>query len=63
MNDVATNKLTTIHRCLQRITITEQTAGEQFATDFDRQDSVTLNLQRTCQACIDFTNEIKTLFK
>ncbi|MFT4928407.1 MAG: hypothetical protein ACI8WB_004526 [Phenylobacterium sp.] len=56
MDDVITNKLTTIHKCLQRITTTYQTAGNQFATDFDRQDSVILNLQRACQACIDLAN-------
>lgn len=46
----------TIQKYLQRITTTYQAAGDEFATDYDRQDSVILNLQRTCQACIDLAN-------
>ncbi|WP_026971194.1 type VII toxin-antitoxin system HepT family RNase toxin [Aliagarivorans marinus] len=56
MNDVIVNKIATIERCLERIRSVYQEAGEHFAEDFTRQDSVVLNLQRACEACIDLAN-------
>lgn len=56
MNDVSLNKLATIERCLKRIRAVYQEAGANFDTDYTRQDSVVLNLQRACEACIDLAN-------
>ena len=56
MDDVVVNKLSTIQRCLKRIKEVYQQAGDDFATDYTRQDSVMLNLQRACEATIDVAN-------
>jgi uncharacterized protein YutE (UPF0331/DUF86 family) len=50
--DVILNKTEVIQRCLQRI---EEVYGHQPANlrDFTKQDSIVLNLQRACEACID----------
>ncbi|WP_220719793.1 type VII toxin-antitoxin system HepT family RNase toxin [Agarivorans litoreus] len=58
MNDPIINKLVTVERCLQRITKVYQEAGNNFKQDDTRQDSVILNLQRACEACIDLANII-----
>lgn len=57
MNDVILNKLATIQRCLGRIG-EEFTDEAEFRNDFTKQDSVILNLQRSCEACIDICNHI-----
>lgn len=56
MDDVLLNKLSTIARCLKRIREVYTEAGDNFANDYTRQDSVILNLQRTCEASIDIAN-------
>jgi uncharacterized protein YutE (UPF0331/DUF86 family) len=58
LNDVIINKLATIARCLQRINDVYQEAGNNFLKDYTKQDSVILNLQRACEACIDLANYI-----
>lgn len=58
MNDVIINKIATIERCICRITEVYQEAGPAFEADYTRQDSVVLNLQRACEACIDLANII-----
>ncbi|WP_163130336.1 DUF86 domain-containing protein [Agarivorans sp. Alg241-V36] len=58
MNDPIINKLVTVERCLQRIAKVYQEAGNNFKQDYTRQDSVVLNLQRACEACIDLANII-----
>lgn len=40
-----------------------QEAGSEFETDYTRQDSVILNLQRACEACIDLANIINKQYK
>lgn len=57
MNDVILNKLATIQRCLGRID-EEFTDETEFRNNFTKQDSVILNLQRSCEACIDICNHI-----
>lgn len=57
MNDVILNKLATIQRCLGRIG-EEFTDEAEFRNNFTKQDSVILNLQRSCEACIDLCNHI-----
>jgi uncharacterized protein YutE (UPF0331/DUF86 family) len=52
MNDVILNKVTTIERCLKRIH--EVYAGNpENLSDFTKQDSIILNIQRACKASID----------
>lgn len=55
MQDVILNKLSTIQRCLGRIN-EEFTCEVEFRNNFTKQDSVILNLQRACEACIDIAN-------
>lgn len=57
MNDVVVNKLATIRRCLNRIR-EEFTDETEFRSNFTKQDSVILNLQRACEASIDICNHI-----
>jgi len=57
MNDILINKIATITRCLKRINDVYGD-GHLFKQDDTQQDSVVLNLQRTCEACIDIANHI-----
>lgn len=53
MDDVVLNKASIVERCLLRIA--EEYAGESahLFDDLTKQDSILLNLQRACEACID----------
>lgn len=54
-NDVVLNKIAIIQRCLGRIA--EEFGDErEFRSNFTKQDSVILNLQRACEAAIDMAN-------
>ena len=57
MDDITLNKLATITRCLQRIR-DEYSNEADFKSNLTKQDSVILNLQRACEACIDICNHI-----
>lgn len=51
-DDVILNKLSVIKRCVQRIE--EEYNGEPANLEnYTKQDSIVLNLQRACEACID----------
>ena len=54
-DDVVLSKISTIKRCLVRID-EEFTSLSEFKTNFTKQDSVILNLQRACEAAIDIAN-------
>jgi uncharacterized protein YutE (UPF0331/DUF86 family) len=58
MNDVIINKIATIERCLQRIKVVYAEVGDNLSTDFTRQESIVLNLQRACKASIDLANYV-----
>ncbi len=58
MDDVVINKIATIERCLLRINEEYKAVGDNLATDYTRQDSILLNLQRACEAAIDLANYI-----
>jgi len=58
MNDVIINKIASIERCLLRINVVYAEVGDNLSTDFTRQDSIILNLQRACEASIDLDNYI-----
>ncbi|MDT8421220.1 MAG: DUF86 domain-containing protein [Desulfuromonadales bacterium] len=52
-SDVVLNKVAIIERCLSRIEEEYQGHQDELETNFTRQDSIVLNLQRTCEASID----------
>ncbi|MGB1236577.1 MAG: type VII toxin-antitoxin system HepT family RNase toxin [Pseudomonadales bacterium] len=57
-SDIVLNKVATIKRCIGRIREVYADDEAQFRTDYTRQDSVLLNLQRCCEASIDIANVI-----
>lgn len=52
MNDVLLNKIAIIERCLKRINEVYEGNPENL-TDYTKQDSIILNIQRACEASID----------
>jgi uncharacterized protein YutE (UPF0331/DUF86 family) len=58
MNQATIDKFTAIERALVRIQDVYQIAQLDFDTDYTSQDSITLNLQRACEASIDVANII-----
>lgn len=57
MNDVLLNKIAVIERCLQRIHDVYEGNPENL-TDYTKQDSIILNIQRACEASIDLAMHI-----
>lgn len=57
-HDVILNKIATIEKCLLRIKEEYYADSEYFSTDYTRQDSVILNLERASQASIDIATHI-----
>lgn len=57
MNDVILNKITTIERCVKRIHEVYEGNPENL-TDYTKQDSIILNIQRACEASIDLAMHI-----
>lgn len=53
MDEVLLGKADIIERCLKRIGEEYLGHEEELASNFTRQDSILLNLQRTCEASID----------
>ncbi len=51
-DDVILNKLAVIKRCVQRI-MEEYNGQPANLENYTKQDSIILNLQRACEACID----------
>ena len=51
-NDVILNKISTIERCKNRI-LAVYYQNPCSLKDFTKQDSIILNVQRACEACID----------
>jgi uncharacterized protein YutE (UPF0331/DUF86 family) len=50
--DILLNKAATIERCLARVLEEYRGHEGELETDFTRQDSIILNLQRACEAAI-----------
>ncbi|AQS59830.1 type VII toxin-antitoxin system HepT family RNase toxin [Desulforamulus ferrireducens] len=57
LNDVILNKTQIIKRCLKRINEEYQNNPHNLE-NFTKQDSIILNLQRACEACIDLAMHI-----
>lgn len=57
-DDVILNKCATIERCVIRVSEEWMLAGDDFDTDFTRQDAAILNIQRACEAAIDLGQHI-----
>lgn len=53
IEDVLINKAAIIERCLKRIGEEYRGHEAELETNFTRQDSIILNLQRACEAAID----------
>jgi len=53
MDEVLLGKAAIIERCLRRIDEVYNGHEGELTTDFTRQDSILLNLQRACEASID----------
>ncbi len=53
ISDVLLNKVAIIERCLERIETEYCGHQEELETNYTRQDSILLNLQRACEATID----------
>ena len=53
MDEILINKKTSIERCLKRIYDDFQ---DDFLTNYTKQDSVILNIERACQMAIDMGN-------
>ena len=58
MDDVILNKYSIIQRCLSRIQ--EEYVGHEheLTTNYTRQDSIILNIQRASQAALDMANRV-----
>lgn len=55
-DDILVNKATTIESCLARIRAVYGEDTKHFSSDVTRQESVILNLQRSCVAALDMAN-------
>lgn len=56
-NDVILNKISVIERCINRIQEVYSSDPSNLK-DFTKQDSIILNVQRACEACIDLAMHI-----
>jgi len=56
-NDIVLNKLQIIERCIERINDVYGSNPENLK-DFTKQDSIILNIQRACEACIDLAMHV-----
>ena len=52
-DDVLLNKAASIERCLERIAEEYRGKEVELSSDYTKQDSIILNLQRACEAAID----------
>ena len=57
VNDVIVNKISVIERCLERIKTVYDNTPENLL-NLTKQDSIVLNIQRACEACIDLAMHV-----
>lgn len=62
-SDVLLNKVAIIERCLDRIEAEYRGHQDELETNYTRQDSIILNLQRACEASIDAAMHLVRLRK
>ena len=55
MDDILINKAATIERCIKRI---HEEYGDDFRTNYTKQDAIILNIERACQAAIDMATHL-----
>lgn len=60
MNSVVLNKIAIIERCLERI---NEEFDSDFRSNYTKQDSVILNIERACEASIDLGSHVIRLKK
>ena len=53
VSDILLNKVAIIERCLGRVEAEYRGHEDELETNYTRQDSIILNLQRACEASID----------
>lgn len=51
--DVVLNKLESLRRCIQRVEDKTPASGDRLLADYDLQDIIVLNLERSIQTCVD----------
>lgn len=56
-NDIIINKINIIGRCIKRV-MEEYEGNPENLNNLTKQDSITLNIQRACEACIDLAMHI-----
>lgn len=57
MSDIILNKVEIIERCVKRVEEVYEDNSE-ILSDFTKQDSIILNIQRACEASIDLAMQI-----
>lgn len=62
MNDIILNKITTIERCVKRVKEVYKNNPENLS-NFTKQDSIILNIQRACEASIDLAMHLVSKYK
>lgn len=62
MNDVLLNKAAIIERCIARIQ-EEYEGNPETLKNYTKQDSIILNIQRACEACIDIAMHLVSIKK
>ncbi|MCG7334365.1 DUF86 domain-containing protein [Sporosarcina sp. ACRSM] len=60
VSDVILNKISVIERCLERIKEVYHDNPDNLS-DFTKQDSIVLNIQRACEACIDLAMHVSAI--
>jgi len=63
MNDIVINKVQSIQRCAERASEEYRLAGNDFPTDYTRQDAAVLNITRACEQAIDLANHLIRTYK
>jgi uncharacterized protein YutE (UPF0331/DUF86 family) len=58
IDDVLLNKAATVERCVRRACEEYDKNRLTFADDFTRQDAAILNIQRSCEACLDMGHHL-----
>ena len=63
MNDVVTNKIQSIQRCVQRAREEYEADRGGFAANYSHQDAALLNVLRGCETAIDLANFVIRMYK